>query len=58
MPCSTGEEPYSIAIWLLENWPEVDSHSIEIVASDIDTRVLESAREVTPVPGPGARKIA
>ena len=25
MPCATGEEPYSIAIWLLENWPEVDA---------------------------------
>lgn len=45
MPCSTGEEPYSIAIWLLENWPEVDSYDIEIVASDIDTEVLASARE-------------
>ena len=38
VPCSTGEEPYSIAIWLLENWPEVDVHDIEIVGSDIDTR--------------------
>lgn len=42
-PCSTGEEPYSIAIWLLENWPEVDSHDIEILGSDIDTRVLAAA---------------
>lgn len=44
-PCSTGEEPYSIAIWLLENWPEVDAHDVEIVGSDIDTRVLAAARE-------------
>jgi chemotaxis protein methyltransferase CheR len=44
IPCSTGEEPYSIAIWLLENWAEVDSHDVEIVASDIDTDVLAAAR--------------
>jgi chemotaxis protein methyltransferase CheR len=44
IPCSTGEEPYSIAIWLLENWPQVDDHDVEIVGSDIDTDVLESAR--------------
>ena len=44
MPCSTGEEPYSIAIWLLENWPLVDAYNIEIVGSDIDTRVLAEAR--------------
>jgi chemotaxis protein methyltransferase CheR len=45
VPCSTGEEPYSIAIWLLENWKDVDAYDIEIVGSDIDTRVLESAAE-------------
>jgi chemotaxis protein methyltransferase CheR len=45
IPCSTGEEPYSIAMWLLENWPQVDSHDIEIVGSDIDTAVLAAARE-------------
>jgi chemotaxis protein methyltransferase CheR len=45
VPCSTGEEPYSIAIWLLENWPEVDAHDIEIIGSDIDTNVLQAARE-------------
>jgi chemotaxis protein methyltransferase CheR len=44
-PCSTGEEPYSIAMWLLENWAEVDAYDIEIVGSDIDTRALEAARE-------------
>ena len=42
-PCSTGEEPYSIAMWLLENWPKVDAYDVEIVGSDIDTRVLEAA---------------
>jgi len=44
VPCSTGEEPYSIAIWLLENWPMVDAYHIEIVGSDIDTRVLQDAQ--------------
>ena len=43
MPCSTGEEPYSIAIYLLENWRLVDDYDIEIVASDIDTNVLRTA---------------
>lgn len=45
VPCSTGEEPYSIALWLLENWPHVDDHQIEIVGSDIDTAALALARE-------------
>jgi chemotaxis protein methyltransferase CheR len=45
MPCSTGEEAYSIAIWLLENWPLVDAYNIEIVGSDIDTHVLARAVE-------------
>ena len=43
LPCSTGEEPYSVAIWLLENWRLVDAYNIEIVGSDIDTRVLAEA---------------
>jgi chemotaxis protein methyltransferase CheR len=43
VPCSTGEEPYSIAIWLLENWRMVDDFQIEIVGSDIDTKALEQA---------------
>jgi chemotaxis protein methyltransferase CheR len=43
-PCSTGEEAYSIALWLLENWRMVDAYHIEIVGSDIDTVALEAAR--------------
>jgi chemotaxis protein methyltransferase CheR len=43
MPSSTGEEPYSIAMYLLENWPKVDDYDIEIMASDIDTNVLRAA---------------
>jgi chemotaxis protein methyltransferase CheR len=43
VPCSTGEEPYSIAIWLLENWEKVDKYEIEIVGSDIDTGALCAA---------------
>ncbi len=44
MPCSTGEEPYSLALWMLEHWPQVDEFNIEIVASDIDTTALTAAR--------------
>ncbi|ONG56744.1 chemotaxis protein CheR [Pseudoroseomonas deserti] len=43
MPCSTGEEAYSIALWLLENWPLVDAYHVEIVGSDIDSRALSEA---------------
>ena len=43
-PCSTGEEPYSIAFYLLEHFSRVDDFEIEIVACDIDTAALERAR--------------
>lgn len=45
MPCSTGEEPYSIAMQILENWPQADAFSVEILASDIDSRVIAEARQ-------------
>lgn len=45
LPCSTGEEAYSIAIWLLENWRLVDAYHIEIIGSDIDTEALAAARD-------------
>jgi chemotaxis protein methyltransferase CheR len=45
LPCATGEEPFSLAIWLLENWAQVDNYEIEIIGSDIDTAVLEAASQ-------------
>ena len=44
LPCSTGEEPYSIALYLLENWPEIEDYEVELLASDIDTAALAAAR--------------
>ncbi|MFA6154464.1 protein-glutamate O-methyltransferase CheR [Mesorhizobium sp.] len=44
VPCATGEEPYSIAMWLLDKWPLVDTYDIEICGSDIDTDALGAAR--------------
>jgi chemotaxis protein methyltransferase CheR len=43
MPCSSGEEPYSLAIYILEYWADADRHDIEILASDIDTSILACA---------------
>ena len=45
IPSSTGEEPYSIAIYLLEYWDKIDDYDVEIISSDIDTRVLDKCRE-------------
>ncbi len=44
LPCSTGEEPYSIAMTVLDRWPPSDTYAIEILGSDIDTRVLNEAK--------------
>lgn len=41
--CSTGEEPYSIAMLLRESIPNIDSMDIKIIASDLDTNVVETA---------------
>ena len=44
LPCSTGEEPYSIALRLLEDWPPIDTVDVEIHAADIDSNVLAQAK--------------
>ena len=56
--CSSGEEPYSIAITLLEALPHRPRWDVKLLATDISTRILKRAEEgvyeperVEPVPG-------
>jgi len=42
--CSSGEEPYSIAMSLLEESPREAAAKVKIKASDISTRVLDKAK--------------
>lgn len=44
MPSSSGEEPYSIAMYLLEYWRGINEWDVELVASDIDTAILARAQ--------------
>ena len=43
--CSTGEEPYSLAILLTDTFPELRCWDVKILATDLSTRVLARARE-------------
>jgi chemotaxis protein methyltransferase CheR len=43
--CSTGEEPYSLAILLREHFPELIDWDVQILATDINKRALRQARE-------------
>jgi chemotaxis protein methyltransferase CheR len=43
--CSTGEEPYSLAMLLRTHFPAESGWNIEILASDLSTKVLATARE-------------
>lgn len=45
--CASGEEPYSIAMLLLELLPDVDQWAITILGTDINTEALNRARRAT-----------
>ena len=63
IPSSSGEEPYSVAMYLLETWPGIKEWDVEIISSDIDTSILRraragrySARSVQYIPDPWLKK--
>lgn len=48
--CSEGDEPYSIAMTVMEHLPNYKTWDIEILASDVNTQVLDTAqRGVYPI---------
>ena len=42
--CSSGEEPYTVAMLLARHLPAADGWDVRLLATDISTRVLEKAR--------------
>jgi chemotaxis protein methyltransferase CheR len=45
--CSSGEEPFSMAMVLLAHLPPAQGWDVQILASDLSTRVLDAARSAT-----------
>src|SRR5262245_1801467 len=43
--CSSGEEPYSLAMTLLAQFPAEAGWELEIIATDVSTRVLRRAQD-------------
>lgn len=44
MGSASGEEPYTIVMYLLELWAGINDWDVEVIASDIDTDMLHKAR--------------
>jgi chemotaxis protein methyltransferase CheR len=43
--CSSGQEPYSLAITLLENFPELEPAQVRIIATDLSPTMVQRCRE-------------
>lgn len=41
--CSSGEEAYSIAMWLSENFSEINQQNLQIIATDISPKAVGKA---------------
>lgn len=41
--CGAGQEPYSLAILILEHFPELETWDVEILASDVSALALQAA---------------
>jgi chemotaxis protein methyltransferase CheR len=42
---STGQEPYSVAMSFVESWPDISKNDLQIIASDINTQVIDRAQK-------------
>lgn len=43
--CSTGQEPYSIAMCLVESIPDLNDWSVSIIATDVSSRTVAIAKQ-------------
>lgn len=43
--CSTGEEPYTLAMVLLARFPAEDGWEVEVLATDLSSRAVEKAQQ-------------
>jgi chemotaxis protein methyltransferase CheR len=49
--CSSGQEPYSIALTILSLLPEAGRHDIKILATDIDPNMIAAGKAASYEPG-------